>query len=372
MSKTTEHLTGKGYINPYSVPAIWESLGKSDPSKIITNKTYGIDFTGYSMALPPQLSRQGFVFMTRPQLNMGKYNLRRNRKYLNLLNKNPKSIGSWIRNTLDPRLGRRMKENKAQNFFGETYDHNTCPLVDERNAFIPIITNSIKTVSGFPDKIVGKYVSQPNRFKSVYQQVDSVTNLKEPVTIDITAQNTTGDLIYHLLDVWSDYTMDVYQDNLQPYGDMELQNEKDYETRLFRIILDHSGRYLERISALYPGFNEGSSQGGFYDFNRDKPFIEGAKEISFRLSCPGIEYNDPILISSFNRIVVSFNRDMSSTHRNRVMTLVPDAGNAVGTNYRAYPRINPNTLAFEWWTYRNLDPINRSNQQSDVLITNTP
>jgi len=341
-------------IDMYNTGAILRSLGLGDPSAVITNNMYGMEHTGYSYPLPPSMSRTGFVFLTRPQLNMTKWNLRRSRSFMNLLNRNEKSIASWIRNTLDPRLGRRMPTSlkKEQKLVGEQYEFHPCPLVDERYGFIPLFTNSVTKMSGLPDKITGKFVSEPNLYKSVYQQVDSSSNLREPVTLDFTARNTLGDPLMHLLDVWADYSMAVFDGTLDPYFDMCVLNEKDYETRVFRIVLDETGRFVEHIVAAYPGFSEGMNISNFFTFDREKTFVEGNNEIQFRLSVPGVEYNDPVLVYEFNKIVTTFNDDMVPKRRDRLMKKLIIGTNRNSDNFRAYPYIDPEDLEFSWWTYK--------------------
>jgi len=334
---------------------ILDSIGMGNPGKVVTKHMSGMDHSGYTIPLPKSRARQGYVFATRPQLNMSKWNLNASRKTIQLLTKENKSIGSWIRNTLDPRLGRNIPvtNNPTAKAFGEDMlDSNECPLVDEKSAFIPLLTNSMVSATGWPDKVMGKFTSNPNRYKDVYQQVDSAPNTREPLTIDITAVDTIGNPLFHLLDVWSDISMYTFSGEMEPYWDMVTQNEKDYEISFFRIVLDETGRFLERIIYTRPGFLEGLNQGHFYDFDKTTPYIAGGDTLNFRFSFPGAVYNDPVLISVFNRTVIAFNQDMREHVRKHKLRKIASGSVDPQNNFKGYPRIDPVTLAFEWWVYK--------------------
>ena len=337
-----------------------DSLGIGNPNKTITRNLYGFDHSKSSAPLPPSRSSGGFMLFTRPQLNLSGNNLRSIRKFYNLLNTDPLTVARYVRATLDPRLG--MKGMKDQ-------EYAPCPLLDNKQAFIPLISNSITSGTGWPDKVVPKFVSEPNRMKDTYQQVDGMTNLREPLTIDVNCRNTVGDPLYHMLDLWTDYTMLVHSGELEPYPDMILRNEKDYETRCFRIVLDKTNTFVSRIASTSPGFAEGVSQGNFYDFDKSKPYVDGSDEISMRFSFTYVEYEDPILIKDFNETVEAFNEDMTDKNRPIYMVKVP-RGERELVNSRGYPRINPDTLEFEIWIPAEVDGAlkTRNQNKSSILI----
>jgi hypothetical protein len=334
-----------------STGAILDSVGLGNPAQSMTNHMFGVNHSGYTVPPPKNHNKQGYLFFTRPQLNMTTENIVRNRKMSMLLTKQEKSIGRWIRNTLDPRLA--VKTSNATDmakYFDDTDEILKCPLVDEKYAFIPLLTNSLVTASGWPDKVSGIYTSEPNVYKDVYMQVDSLPNTREPLQLDLTFHNSINDPIFHLFDIWDDYGMHTFAGSMKPYYDHIIQTEKDNETRVFRIVLDASGRYLTRIAATRPGLIAGMSHGSFYDYDANATFIPGTETISARLSFPSAEYNDPILIKEFNITVGMFNPEiLSDVLRQTKYRLAPLGHGFVNNNFKAYPRINPDTLEFEWW-----------------------
>ena len=88
-------------------------------------------------AVPSNKKSPGYIFFTRPQLNMQADNLRNTRKLSMLLSSVPESMQTYIRCMLDPRLMTGVKFGN-----GRPIPPISCPVVDNKQAFIPILTNS--------------------------------------------------------------------------------------------------------------------------------------------------------------------------------------------------------------------------------------
>ena len=109
--------------------------------KAIGNTLYGLNHRKVKNITPKNRDMYGYVFFTRPQLKLTDENIKNYRPFYNLLTNKKSSIQNYIRNILDPRL-------------------KDCPIVDEKLAFIPILTNTVKTVSGWPDKVSPTFTSK--------------------------------------------------------------------------------------------------------------------------------------------------------------------------------------------------------------------
>jgi hypothetical protein len=135
---------------------------------------------------------------------------------------------------------------------------------------------------------------------------------------------------------------------------MIVANEIDYNTRVYRLVLDHSKQYVTKIACCGAAFPVNSPIGTFFDFNNDRPYFDQIKDISIRLRCTGAIYLDDIVVRSFNKAVSIFNPDMrpllgglsaeetptmAKIHR-RVLPYF---------NNRGYPRINISNYELEWW-----------------------
>jgi hypothetical protein len=271
--------------------------------------------------------------------------VRSERRMYALLNKNLWSIHSWVRCTLDPRLMTGLTYEMFPNSTANRIPPIYCPLVDNRNAFIPILTNHLNSISGWPDLTVTPYSSRPGVFNEVHNMVDSTAKNYESFDLDCNFRNTRGDPILHLFYIWIWYEALVFEGILVPYYDFIVENEIDYNTRVYRLVLDQHKHYVTKIGACGVAFPTNSPIGTFFDFNAERPYFDQVKDISIRLRCSGAIYLDDILIKDFNDAVAIFNPNMrnfegmSKIARNLVTYF----------NNRGYPYINPETYELEWW-----------------------
>ena len=145
----------------------------------------------------------------------------------------------------------------------------------------------------------------------------------------------------------------VYEGLLVPYPDFIVENEIDYNTRIYRLILDPTKKKVQKIGATGVCFPTSLPIGGFFDYSSDKPYNDNNSDITIRFKCLGAQYQDDILIYEFNETVAVFNPSMRDSVINNEMTQIP--GTLLGTfNNRGYPRINPETYELEWWIQKNV------------------
>ncbi len=314
---------------------------------LATNSLYGFNNTG-TLTIPEQdKTSRGMVFFTRPQLNMLTENLVHERMLYPLLTKHSMSIGHFIRNTLDPRL--EVGYDPYSPTLTPSPNHSIyTPLVDNEQAFIPMLSNSLLNLSGFPDIEVPVYTSVENMYKGSYVQVDGVDNLN--TTLDITAEfkSSVGNPVMNLLRIWSLFPSFYLHKKLMPYPDYRLGGTKDYETRVFRIALDYTDTYVEYIAATGPAIWTATGFGSILDYSAEEKYANVNKAHNYRLTAQGISVMDPILMKEFNTTVEYFNEAMKDGIREKEMIQVPkDLYNVF--NYRGYPYINLRTNEFGWY-----------------------
>lgn len=304
-------------------------------STAIGDSFYGINHRQTPPAVQINKDYYGLTFFTRPQMNMTTENLRAVRLLTPLLNKESASIQRIIRCLLDPRL--------AKKGFGIG-----SPYVDEHQAFIPILTNNLLSMSGWPDVVAPTMTSQPGVYQEAFSFVDGVT--VNYTTYDITAnfRNLPGDPITLLFLVWAHYMSLVYQGVLVPYPDMIIQNEIDYQTRIYRLVLDSTKTRVTKIAATGASFPLSSPIGASFNFEHDRPINNANDQISIPLRCMGAIYQDDILIDEFNKTTIMFNDSLKDGARERHYKKVPIEALGIFNN-RGYPRINPDTYELEWW-----------------------
>lgn len=317
-------------------------------SGAIGDSFYGINHRQTPAPISINKDRHGFTFFTRPRLNMQEANIRTVRQLTPLLNKTSASIQRIIRCTLDPELawGRPPVE---------------CPFVDPQLAFIPILSNHLIEMNGWPDIEAPTFTSHEGIFKEAISFVDGVTQNYN--TYDITAnfRNLPGDPISSLFLMWIHYMSMVYLGTMVPYPDAIINNEIDSNTRIYRLVMDSTNTRVQKIAATGAAFPITVPLGAIFNFSTERPFNQGLDQITVTFRCMGAQYMDDILIDEFNRTGALFNDLLS----NKYFTLHRDkSNNPYWTNpyytkvdldalpifnNRGYPRIDPITYELQWW-----------------------
>jgi len=290
-------------------------------------------------AIPINRDYHGLILFSRPQLNLTDQNVRALRKLTPLLTTNEVSIQRIVRKLLDPRLA---------------YNDNPigCPFVDDHNAFIPLLTNHALSASGFPDPYVQTYVSKPGQRKETFGFIDDAVEKYQQYDVSVSFRNMVGDPISFLFDVWLEYAAGVFSGELLPYPDFIAANEVDYNTRIWRLVLDKNKRFVTKIGATGASYPVNTTLGAAFDFNHDRPLNSNSDTINIRFQSFGAIYNDPLLVFDFNRLVGYFNpamREDSQTGAiSKTMVQIP-FGELEWFNNLGYPRIDPNTMELQWY-----------------------
>lgn len=352
-----------------SVDQILENLPVGSVTRAIGNNLYGINLRQTGNPVPRDKSSHGFTFFTRPQLNLSSPNITNYRGFYNLLSSNELSYQRFTRLMLDPRLGHG--------------NGLKCPFVDNSNPFFSILTNNVVSLSGWPDLAVPTYTSEAGMYGEEHSFVDGVTNHFEAFDLDVTFRNTKGNPLIYLFYIWIKYQTLVFEGVLNPYVDMITENEIDYNTRIYRIVLDQQKRYVTYIAATGASFPTNVPTGSLFDYNIDTPYNSRNAELNIRFRCLGFTAFEDILKLEFNKTVAIFNSDMrnllkhdmgnaSETTKARqdgtvtyrvpgcayvklphylAMSMDSDmfSSNYFSVNHKAYPYINLVTNELEWW-----------------------
>lgn len=312
-----------------------------------TNALYGFNNENRPSLLGQDSTTRGMVFFVRPQLNMLTENLLHSRMTYPLLTKHALSIGRFIRNTLDPRL--EIGYDPYSPVLAPSPEHSiSTPLVDNSQAFIPILSNTLKNLSGFPDIEIPVWTSTENMYKGSYVQVDGADNLNS--TLDITAEfnSSSGGPVMNLLRIWSLVPSLYLQGELTGYPDYRYGGTKDYETRVFRMALDSTDTYVEYIAATGPAIWTASGLGSILDYSSEEQYSNLNKTHNYRLTAQGVKIMDPILLKEFNTTVECFNPAMTDEFRDKEMTRIPKDLYKL-FNHRGYPYIDLKTNRFGWY-----------------------
>lgn len=325
------------------IPASLDDFLQSSPigsiQTAVGNNFYGINHRQQPNVVPINKDHYGLTFFVRPQLNLLTDNIRNVRIFTPLLTKNNASIQTIARCLLDPRL---------MQGYPNIGNRLNCPFVDHEQAFIPILTNHLKSISGWPDIVVPTATSKEGAYQEAHSMADGTTVNYTAYDIEATFRNSKGDPIMLLFYIWTHYMSLVYEGLLVPYPDFIVENEIDYNTRIYRLILDPTKKKVQKIGATGVSFPTSLPIGGFFDYSNEKPYNDNNSDITIRFKCLGAQYQDDILIFEFNKTVAVFNPSMSERNISNQMVKIPDSLLTIFNN-RGYPRIDPLTYDLEWW-----------------------
>lgn len=306
--------------------------------KAVSNTLYGLNIDAITPIISKSRDSNGYVFFTRPQLNLGDFNLRTGRKTVDYLTKNKNSILRYVRCLLDPRL---MKDSNYK---------LECDLLDPDMAFIPVFSNTIKTLSGWPDPVTPTWTSPEGLRREQWTYVDGTNEIFNSFSLTATFNNIKNEPITRIIDLWTNYMTGVFDGTMSPYVDFIGENEIDYNTRIYRIVLDETRTFVKKIAATGAAFPNVNPLGKFFDYTNESAYNNQTSEISINFECNGACYNDPILIKEFNETVVIFNQEMKPLLQGGLgnMERIPTSMLSL-FNYRAYPWIKPDTSEFCWF-----------------------
>ena len=256
---------------------------------------------------------------------------------------------------LDPRMCYPNELDTSWNEEMSTKGKLSCPFLDREQAFIPILINTVKTVSGWPDMVAPTYTTPSGMRKEQWGIVDGAVDILESFDIDISFRNIREEPGILLFSTWMQYMSAVFEGMMMPYLDMITENEIDYNTRIYRLVMDPTNTIVKKIACTGASFPVSVPTGKFFDYSDDKPFSEQTKDYTIRFKCFGAMYDDAILVKEFNETVSIFNPSM------RKVNLVNGGDIAIAglekiptellplMKNRGYPRINTDTNELEWW-----------------------
>lgn len=312
--------------------------------KSITNYLYGINTAEGSPAVFDNRDTRTFVFFTRPQLNLSKGNLINVPSLYNLLTTNSESIHRYVRLMLDPYLRFSTKGDDA---------NIDSQLIDHYSAFIPVLTNTLKSLTGWPDTVLPTFTSKEGLKREQQSIADGFTEIYNSFDLDATFRNIREEPITILFRSWLTYMAKVFEGDLMPYMSMITGNEIDYNTRIYVIVMGDTDHKIKKIAATGASFPINVPDGKFFDYSDDDNNRTKNKDINIRFKCDGAIYNDNVLMDDFNKTAAMFNPKIKQlltegeNSKHGLVKLKPEIKHIA--NFRGYPIIDPATNTLNWW-----------------------
>lgn len=318
---------------------ISRNSGQAPRDVSVKNSFSNLSILGKNAPIHLNTENNGYTFFTRPCMNLAYDNVMADRRLSQLLVENPDSIERAIRSYLDPIAQRAGLQSS---------------IVDPLNPFIPLLSNNLISISGFPDMTTNVATTTPGIYRDVHIYIDDVPYQYEAYDIQASFRNIAGDPITYLSYMWQTYGKAVREGICMPYPDMIFLNEMDYFTRIYRLVMDSTRTYVYRIMACGAAVPTAASVGVNASYSGDgseTPFATAAEQITIPFRAVGFTVYDHILIYEFNTLVEMFNSNMTDEQRlsGSVMHKLNPWEKEYFNSVNKYPYINPITMELEWW-----------------------
>ena len=329
-----------------AIDQIARSTGTGDITTAYANMLYGPNHRGLGNPIKTNHDNSGITFFTRPDLNLTYDNLAGIRPLTPLVTTDQYTLQRAVRAILDP----RNASGKAR--AGVKVD---TPLIDNLSPFINLLSNNLLSLSGWPDQVLDFFESKAGVRKETFAHIDSHVRVLNSFTLSATFKNIDGDPISLLLGTWLLYMASVYVGDMVPYNDHITYRRIDYNTRVYHFSLDPSRRFVTKTFATGASFFYTNPVGAAGNFNADRTYQDANDQITTQIHCMGMDYNDPITISEFNRLVGMFNPAMrikavgATTLQVQGSMFQLKERELIWGNYRGYPLIHPYTNELFWF-----------------------
>lgn len=321
--------------NSEELEKITRYSGRGGQQSALAANYYGFNHRSIGTPLPKNTDSFGYTFFTRPRIRLSYDNLISDRTFALLDSKDEYSVYRWVRATLDPVQRKNWKGS---------------PLVDPKQAFIPLLSNSLQSLSGWPEVTVDTYTSQEGLRKEQWSMADGFAKYHSQFNLNAEFKNTVNSPINELFYYWTQYSLLVHEGIMEPHFHCSIENEIDYQTRIYRLTMDSSKTYVTDIAACGAAFPTASNVAAKFDFSRETIYNDNNDMVSIPFQAIGAIYKDPILMAEFNMVVQTFNFEMHDAIRVKAYRLL--APNEVTLfNHFGYPRINLDTGRLEWWVH---------------------
>lgn len=305
--------------------------------KFIGNTMHGINHELRNPILKNIPEGDAYVFFTKPYFNMRAANLRGDRRTTNLITTGVyNNVQTFIRQTLDPDL---------------VFNGGSCDMVDRNSPWIPLLSNTLKSMSGWPDRVQPIFTSTPGARGEQYSMADGIIETNGRFDLTMQFEKMDGRINERLLETWMLMTSLQVDGKVWPYPWQEAYFEKNYDTSIYVLIMDSTNRLVIDIARVISAFPINDNKGSGFNINNKK--TDKPTEFSIRFECNIVEYSDPIDFYEFNLTTARWNLDIFNLIFNgNSGNLVKIPRNELSKHTSLIPYIDTSTNELVWYGYK--------------------
>lgn len=328
--------------------------GYGNQDEALFNIMWGLNNLNPGFNLPNNTERYGYIFLTRPDLNLSYNNICDHPYLAYLVDSREESVMRAIRIMLD----NDSFDIQSKNNLKLSAKKFNSRLFSKTSPFLNIISNSAISCSGWRDLAMDTYTSRDGRRKENWTIADGITDFMGQNSYSISCRSLPGDVILRMHELWLHYMSSVMRGQIFPKPENLWQGRIDYNTRIFRLITDSSRTFVTRISSTGPGLPVSAPSGAASNFSIDQVYNPENDQVTINFICNGERHNHIGLVDDFNGCVAMRNpalgiylpvsdRNKTPPKSYRKLTTSELLSNIF--NFYTTPLINPETMALEWW-----------------------
>jgi len=235
----------------------------------------------------------GFSFITRPKLNLTTTNIRQDRIMSLLDTLDPQTTAFAIRASLDTNLVREYNLSTSNSQF-----------FNNLNPFIPILTNRLVTLNGWPDPTIDVETTDGGYFSESITIPKGHDQLTKNYDISATFNDVQGSPILTTMLMWTRYLALITRGVMMQYMEDIEARRMGFTSSIYRFILDPSNRYITKWAKATGCFPRSVPLGAYFNYDVKSASIESSMNLAIPFSAGGkIEYFDPIILREFNMLV---------------------------------------------------------------------
>lgn len=339
------------------------SLGLKEQS--LTNPLMGFNHMMANNPIPVNREFGALTFFTRPDFNLCYDNLTASRRFSNMAMQPKSSLDYSILAALDPDFELGFDDSpilgngRRKNRLGEPF--NSDIPFDNLQAFIPLLSTQLMSLSGLPDENIDFWFSEEGLMREQWGMADSTHLVNNNYGVSSTFTNPYGNMIMKTMSVWLEYMSGIKSGIFKPKIRNSMQRRIDYQSRIYGIKYDALGNLIRFWTAciVMPTNN---NAGTMAQVDNSRPFTTEDSNVSIQWQAIGCRYDDPTYMDAFNKVVGMFNPDMlphpSSFERGefipygreRLVRLIPEFLPLF--NYYGFPHIDSIRRKVTWWVYQ--------------------
>lgn len=281
--------------------------------------------------LPPNYETSDATFMTRPKLPMNSMSLRHD-PFLKMFDTDyPDSIAFYIKCLLDNNWVRSNPGLATQ-----------CPMFNFQSPWLPLISNGLLSISGFPDPILETKTTEGGYHQEDQTYVKGGLGLHRSVTLNLNFKDVQRGPIMKLFEVWCEIMAQLRDGRMMSYLKYINQNTIPYSVSLYSFNLDPTKEYITNWVKATTCFPLTYPMGAVMNKAEHNRHITSAGQFTIPFMCNYVSYNKLTHLVAFNTLAERY-WGMVNGGIKKAKTLP----NVPGNNFKGLPYIESDKLGFK-------------------------